>query len=491
MGVAAMTSPHHFPIVTALLLLATCGSAVAETARLHDLRLFDHADHTRVVFELTQAFDQRIFALEQPYRLVIDLGPAQLHGVDLNQPIDDPRVAAFRSGVREQGALRLVIDLKYPVIPNAFWLRPINNYDHRLVVDLFDPPSEVAPEPRAPKRGSPTSEPSTEHPAERESGSDRREDGDRKRLSETKRAREQASKAVSVQSELPGYRDVIIAIDAGHGGRDPGAIGVSGVTHEKEVTLAIARRLERLVDKQRGMRALMIRDGDIYIGLGQRVAIAQEGRADLFISLHADAFMRRAAHGASVYALSLDRASSEAAKWLADRENSVDEVAGIDMHGVDPEIAKVVLDISHKGAIHASLNLGEQILRQLARNGPLHKKRVQQASFRVLTAPNMPSVLVETGFITNPGEEQKLRTGQHQQRIAEAILAGVKQYLEHKAPPGTLLATRTHVIRRGDTLSEIARFYGVKVKSLRVLNGLRGDLIRVGQKLRIPTIRDS
>jgi N-acetylmuramoyl-L-alanine amidase len=285
---------------------------------------------------------------------------------------------------------------------------------------------------------------------------------------------------------------VLVAIDAGHGGQDPGAIGARG-TLEKDVTLAIARRLEALLKKEPGMRPLMIREGDTFVHLHQRIQKAREAKADLFISIHADAFTNPNVRGSSVFTLSERGATSEAAKWLADRENSADQLGGVDLKSSDDVLANVLLNMSQNATLEHSGEAAGAVLRNLSRLGDTHKAQVQKAGFVVLKSPDIPSMLVETAFISNPEEEARLTTPGHQQRLAEAILAGIKAYFRKYPPPGTGVARvsgarggPTYVIQAGDTLSDIAKRHGVSLSALRSANRLEGDHIRVGQALTIP-----
>ena len=284
-------------------------------------------------------------------------------------------------------------------------------------------------------------------------------------------------------------RDVIIAIDAGHGGEDPGALGPRG-TREKDVTLAISRKLAGLVSAEHGMRAVLIRDGDYYVGLRKRIRLAQKHKADLFVSIHADAFTDDRVRGSSVYTLSQKGATSKAAKWLAERENSSDSIGGIELEDKDPVLVKTIWDMMQNATMEHSRIAAGTVLASLGDVGAVHNPKVQQARFAVLKAPDIPSMLVETAFISNPDEEARLRDRKHQARIARAVLSGIKQYFRRYPPPGSRLSEsgkpRSHTIGRGDTLLEIARHYDVSLSSLRSANQLDGDHIRIGQVLTIP-----
>ncbi len=432
-------------IIGAMVWLLVANAATAEPAVVEGARVWAAPDHTRVVFDISAPVRHNLFSLSKPERIVIDLSNADLRGTLEGLDFRKGHVEGLRYAPRDKIDLRVVLDLRNPVRPKSFVLRPNSKYGHRLVVDLYDR-----------DEGRPGPVKSLDRPVDR-------------------------------------AREVVVAIDPGHGGEDPGAAGRHG-TLEKDVVLAIARRLEALVRKAPGMRPVMVRDGDYYVSLRKRVAAARRAHADVFISIHADAFRHPAARGASVYALSQRGASSEAARWLADRENNADFIGGVSLEDKDELLTQVLLDLSLTGTIEAGLELGDHVLDELKRVGRVHKHRVHQAGFVVLKSPDIPSVLVETAFISNPSEERKLRSARHQQRMAQAILRGLRGYFNRNPPPGTVLALRRrrqHVIARGDTLSAIAQRYDVSLQRLRVANGLEGDLLRVGDVLKIPAGSDS
>ncbi len=428
-------------IATTLLLLFTLPLFAGQIS-VDNLRIWAAPDHTRLVFDTSNPVVHNLFTLKQPDRLVIDVQNARLSG-SIPQVGENPLIQRVRSAERKDGSLRVVLDLKTVVSPKSFVLKPNRQYGHRLVVDLY---------------------------------SDNASKG---------------SKAVRPVKQLNtnGLRDVVVAIDAGHGGEDPGAVGRRG-THEKDVVLSIARKLAELVDREPGMKAVLIRNGDYYLGLRKRMDLARKHRADLFVSIHADSFRDGRARGSSVYTLSKRGASSEAARWLAERENSADLIGGVKLEDKDDVLASVLLDLSQTGTRQASHDVASKVLGQLKRVGRTHKRSVQQAGFAVLKSPDVPSILVETAFISNPHEEKKLLDPRHQQKMAAAILSGVKSYFETSPPPGTRLAqvkrTRKHTIARGDTLGEIAHRYDISLASLKSANGIKGDVIRVGQVLIIP-----
>jgi N-acetylmuramoyl-L-alanine amidase len=280
-------------------------------------------------------------------------------------------------------------------------------------------------------------------------------------------------------------RDIIIAIDAGHGGEDPGAIGPRG-TREKDVVLAIAQKLAQLLEREPGMRPVMIRNSDYYIGLRDRIKKARQQKADLFISIHADAFIHPKARGASVYILSEKGASSAAARYLAEKENESDLIGGVSLSDKGDLVARVLLDLSQTSTRRASLEVADKILSQLQEVGQVHNQNVQHAGFAVLKAPDVPSMLVETAFISNPQEEEKLCNQAQQLRLAKAMMDGIRHYFYSNPLPGTLLAQRRHIINSGDTLSGVAQQYDVSLNELRLANGIEGDHINKGDVLLIP-----
>jgi N-acetylmuramoyl-L-alanine amidase len=406
----------------------------AET-QIKGLRMWPAPDNTRLVFDLDKPVKHSLFTLNNPDRIVLDLADTKL--VDkLPEPYASAPIKGIRYATRNGSDLRIVLDASRPLRPKSFVLKPYGEHGHRLVIDL--------------------------------------QHKDRKKT---------VTAHVDKQSDK--LRDIIVAIDAGHGGEDPGARGYRG-TREKNVVLAIARRLEKLVEKEPGMKPVMIRDGDYYISLRGRIERARKQRADIFISIHADAFHNPKARGSSVYTLSRRGATSEAARWLAESENKSDLIGGVSLDDKDDLLASVLLDLSQTASLEASIDVADNILGGLDKLGRLHKRRVQSANFMVLKSPDIPSVLVETAFISNPEEERKLRSSRHQQRIAQAMMNGVRSYFERFPPPGTRLARR-HTIQRGDTLSEIAQHYNVSMSSLRKINGLRSDTLHVGKTLRIPS----
>ncbi len=423
------------------LLVGLC-SADAGAAELEGIRMHQAPDHTRVVFDTTAPIEYRLFTLERPRRVVVDLrNTSPRRGFKTPEAKGDV-VDRVRRGKRPRGTYRIVLDVTQEVKPKHFTLKPVPPYGHRLVVDLHMPESEP---PTPPVRA------------------------------------------------VDGLRDVLVAVDAGHGGDDPGAIAKGGA-YEKDIVLSIARRVRDRIDSLDGFRTVMVRKGDYYVSLRNRTAIARRHRADLFVSIHADAFRSPRVRGASVYALSERGASSETARWLADRENRSDLIGGVgpvSLDDKDAQVRSVLLDLSMDGTLRASLAVGESVVGSLAGVSRMHKRRVEQAGFAVLKSPDVPSILIETGFLSNPEEARLLATASHQNKVARAIADGIQGYLLRNPPPGTRIAAvehqgMRHVIERGDTLSEIAERYRVSTAMLRSANGLRGDRILVGQVLLIP-----
>ncbi len=443
-----------FRAIFALLLLCVANSAWAKVA-LHDVRLWAAPDHTRIVFDLGGSVKYKLFTLENPHRVVVDIRNAYGKKGQYQNIQGKGLITAVRTGVRNGKDIRVVLDVKGAIKHESFTLAPNAQYGHRLVVDISPTGKQVVaddPEPQIAQIVVP-------------------DNGN------------------SGQKFTPSLR--VVAIDAGHGGEDLGARGARG-TKEKDVALAIARRVAKKINAQPGMKAVLIRDGDYYIGLRERMARARKHDADLFVSIHADAFRKRSARGGSVFVLSRRGASSEHARWLAQRENASDLVGGVTLKGTDSTLASVMLDLTQNASLEASFDVGDRILSEMGRIGHLHKRKVQQAGFMVLKSPDIPSVLVETAFISNRKEENLLRTSAYKEKMANAIYKGVSGYFSTYRPmSGETVASSgdnlKHKIRRGETLSEIAQQYRVSLNQLRSANRIRGDMVRVGQVLTIPT----
>jgi N-acetylmuramoyl-L-alanine amidase len=423
-----------------LFLLVFAPAVAAASVQVQNIRIWAAPDSTRVVFDLSAPVSHELQLVTDPYRVVIDIRDTVEPPVSAQpQPAPQDKFLRGLRSARRDADLRVVLDLKKFSSAKSFQLPPNERYGHRLVVDLSDErPQET-----------PSSLPPDQEPA--------------------------ADTA----------REIMIAVDAGHGGDDPGARGPRG-TWEKDVVLQVARVLARQIDAEPGLRAVLTREGDYFLPLRKRIELARRHKADLFISVHADAFRDARVRGSSVYVLSERGASSEHARWLAERENASDLIGGVNLDTRDDVLKSVLLDLSQTASLEASIDVAERVLQGLKRIGAVHKRKVESASFAVLKSPDIPSILVETAYISNPEEESRLRSAGHQRALADAIVDGLRGYFLDKAPPGTLLAERRHVIARGDTLSGIAAQYRVSVETLRRANGLRGDIIRTGQTLTIP-----
>ncbi len=431
----------------ALLLLAmahTLSSKAAIAADILDVRLWRAPDHTRIVFDLSEPVAHSLLELSDPNRLVIDLTQARLRDALIDLPLEKTPIDRVRSAVRQGDDLRVVLDLNAKVRPKSFPLEANAQTGPRLVLDLYD----IGPD-----------------------GGD--------------------VKVVKSVDALAGKRDIIVAIDAGHGGEDPGASGPKRL-REKQVVLAIAERLATKLREVPGFRPVMIRTGDYYVSLKGRRELAREHQADLFVSIHADAFRLASARGASVYALSTKGATSTTAQYLADRENAADLVGGVRLADVDDMLAGVLTDLTMTATLDNSLSLGGEVLKEIDGIAKLHKRQVEQAGFAVLKSPDIPSILVETGFISNPAEAALLARADYQDKMARAIQRGILNWFRSHPPPGTLLAWqrqqsgREYKVARGDTLSEIALRFNVSVPALKARNGLGSNTIRIGQTLVIP-----
>jgi len=408
-------------------------SAAGSVAQVKDIRLSKNKGYVRLVFDLDGIADHSIFALHAPERVVLDIKKANMQHGMVDRVQANSLIKSIRSGERNGDDLRVVFDLSKGVTPRSFLLAPSGQSGHRLVIDLHDD-----------------------------------------------------KKASTVKST--NKRDVIIAIDAGHGGRDPGATGRAG-TQEKLITLQIAKRLEKTINQQRGMQAILVRKNDRYMRLRDRIAKARDNHADMMISLHADSYPDPRARGSSIYALSVDGASSETARMLADKENAADLLFGDVNLAVDDQMVKEVLfDLSLTGTIESSLDIGGEILSQIKTVNRVHKKQVQQAGFAVLKAPNIPSILIETAFLSNPREEKNLRSSAHQQKVAKAITRGVGKYFARKAPPGTWLASSEcdYAVCSEDSIAAIANQHNVNETDLRARNALYADNLLAGQVIKIP-----
>lgn len=435
----------------------SAGNAWGEPVHVQGARIGSQASKTRVALDLSKPAQHKVFTLSNPHRVVIDIKPGRITKQALPFPGATGAVKRIRSANREDGSARLVLDLKAPMKPRSFLLAANGQQGDRLVIDLEPIGKPVV----------------------------------------VKKAVDVAPKSKQQSVSRPG-RDVVIAIDPGHGGKDPGARGPTGL-REKDVVLRVGRDLARIIDEQPGMYAYMTRNDDSFVRLRQRMDRARAADADLFISLHADAFSDHRVRGATVYVLSSKGASDEAAKWLAERENAADLAGGVRLDDKDETLASVLLDLSQNASLSTSIDIGDEILQEISKITMVRKKRVQQAPFLVLKSPDVPSLLVETAFISNPYDEKNLGSKQYRERLAQAIFNGVQSYFDSNPPSGDMMAESRpggdsrsieHVVQRGDTLSGIADQYRVPVRRIRSVNNLRGDTIVVGKTLTIPVAQD-
>ena len=386
----------------------------AASSSLVAVRVWPGTEYTRVTLEGPTEIEFSQMMLSDPARLVVDLKGVEFNGVlqSLSDKVleSDPLIQRIRAAVNRPGVVRVVIDLKAGIKPQIFTLNPIASYGHRLVVDLY-PEAPVDPILALIHKRSPLDAASGEGGGE----------------------------AVATHRDAAGdvrpagNRIFTVVIDPGHGGEDPGAIGRRG-SHEKNVTLSIARRLKSKIDAEPNMQALLTRNGDYFVPLYKRVSIARRAEADLFVSVHADAFTRPEANGSSVYVLSERGATSTAARWLAQKENEADLIGGVNIARQEGHLARTLLDLSQTATINDSLKLGSAVLAQLGGINRLHKPQVEQAGFAVLRSPDIPSILVETAFISNPDEERRLNDKAYQDKMADAIVAGIRQYFASNPP---------------------------------------------------------
>ncbi len=429
-----------------LITIVVCFSGIhlLHAADISGIRFWQDPEKTRLVFDVSEKVSYKLFTLDDPYRLVVDIEQGNLNTDVAKIEIPNSLVKKIRTSAQAD-KLRVVLDLENGVTTKDFTLKPFQEYGHRLVVDLRD-----------------------------------------------KNAKKVAIK--TADSTLKGKeRDIIIAIDAGHGGEDPGAIGPKG-TREKNVTLEVAQRLAKLIDAEKGMKAFLTRGSDYYVGLEKRTRLARENKADLFVSLHADGFTDSRVRGASVWVLSSRGANSEMGKWLEQREKSSDLLGGVEsLSNKDPLVAQVLLDLSMHYSVGASIKAAELVRQELSQNmSKMHGRGLRKAAFMVLRMPDIPAMLVEMAFISNPNEEKLLKTAKQQRKVAKAILSGVKSYFRTHPPDGSLYAklakSKSYRVKSGDTLSEIAHTFGVSTSELKSHNNLKSTQLRVGQTLSIPGV---
>lgn len=429
-----------------------CLAGFAMPADVDDIRMWRAPDHTRLVFDLSGAVDYELFTLTGPDRVVIDINDTAMRGNLDGLDFSDSPITAIRSGARDNNQLRVVLDLTAKVDPRSFTLPPNQEFGNRLVIDLYD----LGPAPPA------------------------------------------SPSVANTPPPLDGKRDIVIAISAGHGGEDPGSIGYDGRIMEKNVTLAISRYLEDQLNSMPGYRPVMIRDGDYYVQLDQRPEIARRERADLFVAVHADAFRSSRANGATIYALSGDRADRENSRRVSQKENSSDLLGGVDgditLGTFDDDVALTLVSLQMAWSMEQSLIAGTHVLQSMDGIARLRRDKVQQASLQVLNSPDIPSILVETGYLTNPGDADRLKSADYQRLMASALAQGIANYFYESPPEGTLIAWNkrngilpgSYTVKRGDNLSEIALRFGLSLSELKRLNNLTSNTIQIGQRLTLP-----
>jgi N-acetylmuramoyl-L-alanine amidase len=442
--------------VLLVVLLSLC--SLAQATVIGSARLWPAPDNTRLVFDLDKPTEHKILILKNPDRVVLDIIDTRLFADLSILDLKDTGISRIRTAVRNKNDVRIVLDMTESMSPKSFVLPPNDQYGNRLVIDLE-------------RMLLPTT-------------------------SQTVKAEPEVSK--SIDQITSQRRDIIVVIDAGHGGEDPGAIGPSKL-REKNVTLAIAKGVYNQLEATPGYKPLLVRDGDYIVALKKRRDIARQHDADLFISIHADSFNQPSARGASVYALSNGGSVSAMARYLADKENSADVIGGINgvsLEDKDDVLKSVLLDLSMTATLQRSMTVGGLVLSEIGRFAPLHggRRRVGHANFVVLRAPDVPSVLIETGFLSNPTEEKNLGSSAYRKKMASAIRNGIVQYFEKAPPEGTYIAwqqqkkaeIRKYTVAEGDTLSAIAVRNGVSVHQIITYNKLSSSVIRVGQVLLIP-----
>jgi len=427
---------------------------------IRDLRVWRSPDYTRVVIDVDSRVEYSVFVLDNPHRVVIDVSDSRMR-VDVAQvDVRDSPVKSVRSAARNQNDTRIVLDMAGAVNPSSFTLPPSDEFGDRLVVDLYNigaespsRPSEVAPDTSA------------------------------------------MQQTIASSSQ----RNIVVAIDAGHGGADPGAIGYDGRIREKDVALAISRAVYERLSNIPGYEPVMIRQGDYYVRLQQRPQLARQNRADIFLSIHADSFSTSRAEGVTVYALSQTIAEDENIRRVAEKENSADLLGGVSgdtsLKNFEDDLALTLLDLSMAWSIEQSVAAGSYILNSIGTVAKLRRDAPQQGNLWVLRSPDIPSLLIETGYLSNPNEARQLTSAGYQRRLADAIVQGTMNYFYERPPEGTLVAwqkannrgpDRQYVVQRGDSLSLIAQRHNVNMSQLRAANKLRGDIVQLGQSLTIP-----
>jgi len=427
-------------LLAVLLLWLSIATTVSARNSIDGVRIWPAPENTRIVFDLSQKPDFKYFSLKSPQRLVIDFNNSKNNAALMSAIKADRRVKKIRTSTpKDQGSTRLVLELAEDYRVSIFQLAPAGQYGDRLVIDLYD----------------------------------------------------KESQSITTQDYSQGKRDIVIAIVAGHGGEDPGSIGAAG-TYEKRITLEISQKLANLINRKQGYKAVMIRSGDYYVNHDRKTELARKSRADLLISIHADAFTSAQPSGASVLVQATRRADSEFTRWIKNRERNSELLGGAGetiRKTKDNNLAIALADMKKEYTMASSYDFAEQVLKQLKKVTKLHKKKPERLSLAVLKSSDIPSVLIETGFISNPQEERRLNNDRHQQKLANAIYVAVDDYFSGNPPSGTLIAAtrvKEHKISRGESLSVVAQRYKVSVRQLKSANNLKSNVVRIGQTLKIP-----
>jgi len=485
----------------------------AQSATVNGVRVWRAPDHTRIVLDLDAPVQHSLTLAGNPDRIILDVPNSKLNGSLGNLPLADTPVMVIRSSVHNKNDLRFVLDLKAKVTPNSFSLKAHAGMHDRLVIDLYDEvPNTAVPNATAvsatptatatPAPSTTTPKPSVSTslpPSQVVSGAQPQTSNAKPAAAVEKTIVVPPPSQPAANVDLQGKRTIVIAVDAGHGGEDPGAMGPNRL-REKEVTLSIAKELIAAINAQPGFSGKLTRTGDYFIPLKKRRDLARTMKADLFVSIHADAFTKASARGASVFALSRNGATSETARFLAQRENESDLIGGvgdISLGDKDQVLAGVLVDLSMTATLNSSLQVGHHVLNSMGGIAHLHKRHVEQAGFMVLKSPDVPSILVETGFISNPEEARKLATVAYRKQMASSVFKGIRQYFYQHPPAGTYIAAqvqsgsvkdfeRQHTVVSGDSLSGIATRYSVSSQRLMQYNNLRDTNVRIGQTLKIP-----
>jgi N-acetylmuramoyl-L-alanine amidase len=496
--VQGMKAMRFLRLTVGFCMLAFATVLAAQTVSVNEVRISEGSDRTRIVLDLDRSARHQLFTLANPDRVVIDIQHGSFALGANRFPAGLGQVAKLRGANRDDGTARLVLDLDGAVQPTSFLLEPGGGKGYRLVIDLLSasktpmiaqvPAASAAPATPVAPAASPPSVAQKLTPATMSAAT-------------PAVAPQAAPKVVKKAPAEEGDRTVVVAIDPGHGGKDPGAHGRGGL-QEKKAVLQIGKRLAELVNAEPGMRAFMTRSDDRFLSLKERRDVAARAGADLFVSVHADACDDRRVGGSTIYVLSEKGATDEAARLLAQRENSADLLGNVALNDKDAMLASVLVDLSQNASLEASIAVGDLFINEMGKVSKVRKRQVQQAGFMVLKLPDIPSLLVETAYISNPKEESNLQSVQFQQRLAKAMHSGIRSYFYSNPPPGTRIAklshersreqrlAQQHVIRNGDTLSGIAQYYNVSVARIRSTNSINGNEIKVGQVLRIPPALD-